>query len=72
MKRREQWPKPDEYGYTEAQVRELCAKYGRTWEQFLRWLHGQTFTAAPDGSFRYYVGDVKRFMVVGPRARVMD
>ena len=35
---------------------------GEHWEEFLKWMDGQTVGIYPDGGKNYYVWDVERFM----------
>lgn len=58
--------KPDKLGYDEDQVREIL------WRAFCKWMEGQTFGQAKDGTFRYYVSDVERFAGWRAKVRVLD
>ena len=48
-------------------MRETVAKVkigqaGGSWATFLKWMHGQTVSAYPDGETNFYTYDVERFI----------
>jgi len=45
---------------TKKQVIKILGK--NNWNEFLKWMRGQTIGVNPDGSFDYYEHDVKAFV----------
>lgn len=57
---------------SEPEVRKLLSEHGRSWDDFLAWMWGQTFGINDDGSHDYYDHDVMKFCRYGKRAAVTD
>ena len=46
----------------EPEVKQLLKDNNISWEDFIKWMHGQTMGLNKDGTPDYYEWDVKRFI----------
>lgn len=47
---------------TESHVRKILEDHNLTWEEFLKFMEGQTCGLNQDGTIEYYSEDVERFI----------
>jgi NOL1/NOP2/fmu family ribosome biogenesis protein len=46
---------------TESEAKKTIREAGKSWQDFLEWMRGQTVGMAPDGTTDWYPYDVNRF-----------